>query len=219
MATLADQASKLLSSTRQGLHAAALTTLQIPLRYAQRGRNMAWAAMAGAAVLNTQRHYPEHDVLDRSNGFRFYYHAHPIEGGMGEHGHFHVFDERGKAFHHLAALSLDALGRPVRWFCPNRWVTGEVWPSPPDLRDRVTAFHISTRGTMAPVAAWLQAMFSLFQGEIVALLDVRDQLLLGLDHEQKSTLAEDRQRHVLASSPIDLPARVQQILDTTGDHT
>lgn len=202
---------------RLPLHDAALTAMHVPLRYAQRGRNMAWAAMAGAAALQPQRHYPEHDVVDRQSGVRFYYHAHPIEGGSNEHGHFHIFHERGPSFHHLAALSLDPQGRPVRWFCTNRWVTGEAWPSPPDLRDTITRFKVSTRGKMAPVATWLQALFALYADDLVALLDARDHLLSPLDAQQKAEWAEDRERHVLTSKPINLHTRVQQILNTTGD--
>jgi hypothetical protein len=207
----------LLTRASQPLHHAALTALEVPLRYAQRGRSMAWAAMAGATALQPLRHYPEHDVVDRQNGVRFYYHTHPIEGGEGEHGHFHVFQERGPAFHHLAALSLDPQGRPVRWFCTNRWVTGETWPSPTDLRDSITRFKVSTRGKMAPVAAWLQALFALYADDLMALIDARDQWLSKLDPMRISVLAEDREHHVLASRPMNLHARVQQILNTTGD--
>jgi hypothetical protein len=194
-----------------------MVALEVPLRYAQQGRNLAWAAMAGASTLTPLRHYPEHDVVDRSSGVRFYYHAHPIEGGGREHGHFHVFVERGPTFHHLAALSLDPQGRPVRWFCTNQWVTGEHWPSPPDLRDKVRKLRVSTKGKMAPVAQWLEAMFGLYQDDIMALIEARDQLLAPLDADQIAQLAQDRDRHVLSSSPINLQARVQEILDTTGE--
>ena len=39
---------------------------------------------------------------------------------------------------HLAALSLDVNGQPVRWFTTNRWVTGEHW-RPAVLIERLAA--------------------------------------------------------------------------------
>jgi hypothetical protein len=197
---------------------AALTALQVPLRYLERGRNLAWAAMAGASRMTPGRHYPEHDVQDSAHHSRFYYHAHPIDGGQGEHGHFHVFHVREAAFYHLAALSLDPQGRPMRWFTTNRWVTGEVWPAPHDLGDLVRCFAVRTKGKMAPVAAWLQAMFALYRDDIVRLLEEREQRLSALTAQQRQALGEDRGTHVLDSSPIHLQQRVAQILEPmTGD--
>ena len=76
---------------RDRLADAAWTALQVPLTYLDQGRNLAWAALAGAEEMVNLRHYPRHDVVDLDARTRFYYHSHPIEGGQGEHGHFHLF--------------------------------------------------------------------------------------------------------------------------------
>ncbi len=195
-----------------------MTALEVPLHYGRKGRGLAWAAMAGARSLVTGRHYPEHDVVDRQAHTRFYYHAHAIEGGEAEHGHFHVFHERASTFHHLAALSLDAQGRPLRWFCTNQWVTGEAWPPPANLIEHVAGFQVHTRGKMAPVARWLQAMWALYREEIASLIQARDRLLQGMDAPQQTRFGQDRTRHVLVSQPIDLAQRIQGIVNPTGEH-
>ncbi len=183
-------------------------------RLARRGIGMAEAAMAGARELRAWRHHPLHDAVDDENGARFYYHAHASSRcPANEHGHFHLFmpapDGRGHV--HLAGLSLDARGWPIRWFATNRWVTGETWCDAPAVTALLARFQPRVAGRLAPVARWLGAMVALHQPALARLLQQRDahktRALRGRDDE---TYFEDRAIDVIAESPIDLVARLRE---------
>ena len=108
----------------------------------------------------------------------------------------------------------DPQGRPTRWFCTNRWVTGESWASADDLKTKIQGFRVNTRGKLAPVARWLEAMIRLDTPRLLNLLDERDHRLAqrnGKVHE----LWEDRSIHVLASVAIDLSHSIQTLNNAT----
>jgi len=195
---------------------AAADVVAVQTRLAQAGMGMAQAAMAGATRCETLRHYPRADVIDRANGSQFYYHAHGSRRcPPNEHGHFHLFARNlaGEAsFSHLAALSLDAQGWPLRWFCTNRWVTGEHWLPAAQLIEALAGFQPRTTGRLAPVAQWLAAMVHLYADGLAALLRRRDRLMAGrLAHMPAETLFEDRRLDVITETQVALPARLQQL--------
>jgi len=192
-----------------------MLALSIPLDYARRGENLAGAALAGRLVFETLAHHPRRDVVDHHAGTRFFYHAHPvIADAVVEHGHFHLFHQDGHGLSHLAALSLDAQGRPLRWFCTNQWVTGERWRSASRWRGSLMDFTLHTRGRLAPVARWLSAMVVLYREELLSLLQERDALLAreGPSPRQRQAFLNNRQMHILCSRPISLQGKVQGLL-------
>lgn len=195
---------------------AAADVVAVQARLARAGIGMAQAAMAGATRCETLRHYPRGDVIDRANGSQFYYHAH----GAGrrppaEHGHFHLFVRNlagESSFSHLAGLSLDDQGWPLRWFCTNRWVTGEHWLPAPQLIAALACFQPRTAGRLAPVARWLAAMVQLYAGVLAGLLHRRDRLVARrLAHTPAETLFEDRRLDVITATQVALPARLQRL--------
>lgn len=189
-----------------------MQAVAIPLDYARQGRNLAWAALAGCRVFAPLAHHPRRDVVDRSSGTRFFYHAHPVgDDALPEHGHFHLFREDDRGCSHLAALSLDGQGRPLRWFCTNQWVTGEVWRSARFWRAGIEGFEIQTRGRLTPVARWLGAMVRLYRDELQELLRERDAVVARLAPSRRS-LFNNRQMHILCSRPISLQSKVQSLL-------
>ena len=193
------------------LQEAAWLAVSIPLDYAQRDNNLAWAALAGRSAFQILEHHPRRDVVDRASGTRFFYHAHPVPGdALQEHGHFHLFHEDARGFCHLAALSLDAQGRPLRWFCTNQWVTGERWRAANRWRAVIQSFQLQTSGRLAPVARWLSAMVALYREELMALLHERD----GVMARAGRTRAQfnNRQMHILCSRPISLQSKLQSLL-------
>jgi hypothetical protein len=206
---------------RDRLADAAWTALQVPLTYLDQGRNLAWAALAGAEEMVNLRHYPRQDVVDLDARTRFYYHSHPIEGGQGEHGHFHLFHVGRQAHHHLGALSLNDRGQPLRWFSTNQWVTGERWLAPRVLHQRVHAFRCQTHGRMAPVARWLSAMVALYENDLVTLAYHRQERLNAMDRSERKRFAAQPDIHVLDSVPIFLQDRIQPFITSTnsGDPT
>lgn len=193
----------------------ATTALAVPLAYTAHGRNLAWAALAGAPVYQPLAHHPRRDVRDPRHGTRFYYHGHESARTDGpEHGHFHLFAE-GSApgdYTHLAALSLDDRGQPLRWFTTNGWVTGERWRPAAQVLPGLQRFQVHTPGRLAPVARWLTAMVQLFQDDLAALLHARDAELarLGPTPPSASTWA-DRRWDVLSSCPAALGPRLQAL--------
>jgi hypothetical protein len=194
---------------------AAMLAMSIPLDFARRGRNLAWAALAGAAAFEPLVHHPRRDVIDPLHGARFFYHAHRVAGdALQEHGHFHLFHEKAGGLSHLAALSLDAQGRPLRWFCPNQWVTGERWRPASRWRPVLHGFTVNTRGRLGPVARWLSAMVSLYRHELFELLQERDDIVAqsAPSPAQRASLFANRQVHILCSRPVSLQDKVRSLL-------
>lgn len=196
------------------LHAAH-EALGIPLHYAQAGSSLARAAIAGAAQCIELAHYPRLDVVDKLHGTRFYYHAH----GSGrspdnEHGHFHLFFQGSQPgdFTHLAGISLDPQGQPIRLFTVNRWVTGETWRQAAEVEQALACFAVQTRGRMAPVARWLTAMVRLYLPQLVQLVRRRDAVMARRSAGQGwNALCEDRRLDVVTESRISLSRRIQQL--------
>jgi hypothetical protein len=191
------------------------TALSIPLRYAQSGHSLAWAALAGAPAFEEMRHYPERDVVDRKHRTRFYYHAHDSHRWQDtEHGHFHLFvdDAEAGSFLHLAALSIDALGQPQRWFTTNRWVTGERWRPAEHMWPAIRAFRVHTHGRLAPVAQWLTAMVQLFADDLAQLHHERDaRLAPWLAQASPDAVLEDRRLDVLSHGPAALAPQLARL--------
>lgn len=196
------------------LHAAH-EALGIPLRYAQAGSSLARAAMAGAARCIELVHYPRQDVIDKTHGTRFYYHAHGARRHPDdEHGHFHLFAQgiQPGDYTHLAGISLDPQGQPIRLFTVNRWVTGETWRPAAEVEQALTRFAVQTGGRMAPVARWLTAMVSLYSPQLVRLVRRRDAVMARRSARQGwEALCEDRRLDVVTECRISLSQRIQQL--------
>ena len=189
---------------------AAADVLAVQWHYASQGRSLAGAALAGARQFVEWAHYPESDHVDRASGVRFYYHAHPAdERAPGEHGHFHLFVPAPgdpAAISHLAGISIDAKGLPLRLFTTNSWVTGEAWRDAERLARLVPQFALHATGRLAPIARWLAGMVALYDDVIIDLLRERDRRL-GSD----PAALEDRSLHIVSQQRVSLPERLQSI--------
>lgn len=192
---------------------AAQAAVGIPLRYAEQGSNLARAALAGAQQCIALEHYPRRDVIDLAHATRYFYHAHGSHHKPAqEHGHFHVFVYRGGAFSHLIGISLDASGHPIRLFTTNRWVTGEQWQSASDMQQPLQSFALQTRGRLAPLARWIEAMVQLHSRQIAQLLHERDAVMQAkAQHQDWESLCEDRTLDVVTQLPISLTQTIQQL--------
>jgi hypothetical protein len=205
------------------LRDAAERAVGIPLRYAERGTGLAQAALAGARECVELRHYPARDAVDPDTGTQFYYHAHgSSRRPRDEHGHFHVFArEPGEpGFVHVAALSVDARGLPLRWFATNRWVTGERWTDAARVASLLPALRPRARGRLAPVADWLDAMLVLHARPIAAMLARRDAAIARhATRRDLEAVLEDRSIDVVAETAVDLPARLERLGLIAADRT
>ncbi len=190
---------------------AALTAVNVPLHYASKGQNLVLAAMAGAKQGIYLAHYPESDVIDRVHHTRFYFHSHRHPSQ--DRGHFHLFvnDRETGSFMHLAALSVNAVGEPVRWISTNAWVTGEQMPPADKVMAQLDDFQIYTPGRLAPIARWLTAMVQLFRPQLIQMLQRRDAVMQRRCISQDwAALCEDRRVDVLSQCSALLPKRIQQ---------
>ncbi|MBB1077556.1 hypothetical protein HUU62_24435 [Rhodoferax sp. 4810] len=193
------------------LMAAAMTAVNVPLRYARQNTHLAVAAMAGARQGIHLAHYPDNDVVDHVHHTRFYYHCH--RSPRLEHGHFHIFvnDREPGSFMHLAALSLSVRGEPLRWFTTNAWVTGERLPASGNVIALLDTFQVQARGRLAPVASWLTAMVQLFKPQLAHLLLRRDALMQRWCQSRDwAAVCDDRALDVISQCSAALPRRIQQ---------
>ena len=194
---------------------AAARVVAIQGRYATARVSLAQAALAGAAKCEVLRHYPGNDVIDLDNRSQFYYHAHPSRRyPANEHGHFHLFvrDFEGAGFSHLAALSLDATGWPLRWFTTNRWVTGERWVDAETAIAAIQDFRPRTYGRLAPIAQWLGGMTALYGDVLSRLIRRRDAIVAKrIASGSVEAVFEDRRLDVVTEANISLPQRLSQV--------
>jgi hypothetical protein len=193
---------------------AAADAVGIALHYAQRQKSLVSVAMGGEARCVELAHYPRNDVVDAEQATRFYYHAHGSRKcPKAEHGHFHLFKHTGQKgdFMHLAGLSLDAQGLPIRWFTTNCWVTGERWRGADEVIESLRTYEIRVQGERAPLAKWLTAMVQLFRPQLEQLLRRRDRIMARhLARGDLAMVSEDRSLDVLSQCSAALAPRIRQ---------
>jgi hypothetical protein len=186
-------------------------------------------------------HYPEGDVYDAVSHSQYYYHAHPADERENEHGHFHVFmrpqgmpegvkpapipeyeapEDPDDNLSHLAAISMDSAGLPIRLFATNRWVTGEVWYTGEDVCRMLDHFVIDHAQPSWPVNLWLSGMIRLFDPQIRVLVAARDSAIQARRRSHPDmNIFEDRDFEVIAECDIDIEAQLAAIeaeLDRRG---
>lgn len=178
-------------------------------RYAHQNTNLAYAAAAGSKTFQEWVHYPANDAYDRRHNTMFYYHAHSrAEREPDEHGHFHVFatSQKGLAFHHLLAISLNPQGVATRLFLTNRWVTDETWLPYQEVIPLIAGFRCSISGRLGPVAQFITQIMSLYRSEIDELHQKRDAWFKkhSKPSRKSAMFLEDKTHNVIAQRRIDL---------------
>ncbi|QXP82634.1 hypothetical protein [Methylococcus sp. Mc7] len=182
-------------------------------------------------------HYPKDDVFDDESHCQYYYHAHRPDSG--EHGHFHTFirqpgmpegvapvayegEEKwpagDQALTHLVAVSMDAYGFPIGLFATNRWVTAEAWYRAEDVIGLLDRFRIDHAFPSWPVNIWLTNLLILFRPEVEWLLRERDAVVARWQKDHPGVdVYEDRALDVTGYLPIDVEARIREIMAALGD--
>ena len=157
--------------------------------------NVVGELLKGQGTFYEWNHYPDGDVYDADTGSQFFYHAHPADERIGEHGHFHTFlrpvgmpggvrpatvpdlqlpEDENDVLSHLIGISMDSWGKATCLFTTNRWVTGEVWYGAEDVIAMAALFEVGHTQPSWPVNRWLNALFRLYLLEIKALVRERD---------------------------------------------
>ena len=178
-------------------------------------------------------HYPDGDIYDFETHSQYYYHAHPTEERSGEHGHFHTFlrpdgmprgitpapvpdfkmpEDEDDALSHLAAISMDPKGLPVRLFTTNRWVTGEVWYTAKDVSRLLNYFDIDLAHPSWPVNRWITGMITLFRPQIRELVAMRDETIAAWQEKHPDdAVYEDRNLEVTSEMEVDIDGQIQAV--------
>lgn len=207
------QNKRMLTQSNQWLAAQELASIQ--MKYADDGRTLNEAVLCGAKDFVEWQHYPSNDLVDKSTGYEFYYHAHSADDRVpGEHGHFHVIKRENDSFQHLIGIALDQKGLPVRLFTTNQWVTGEEIVEARLVMHAIKGFEMTVMGRMAPVSKWIRAFMRLFYSEIEDLVMKRDKKILQLESSlgSKDLALNARSHHVLTECKIDLISRLSEKL-------
>lgn len=198
----------------------------------KRGSNLVAAAVGGRDFIEFE-HYPANDVYDPKTQAQYYFHAHPqTRGPWNDYGHFHTFlrtaalcgpsngecsADTDASLCHLVAISMNSLGRPERLFTTNRWVTAESWHPASAVIASLDRFAIGLSRPSSSLNRWITAMFTLFRGEIAALLLERDAAVerwRGM--HPKGDVFEDRGLEVTSALEIDLDRKLADIRRKLG---
>lgn len=190
-------------------------------RLAAGASNPVLELLQGVTQVEQNKKYPEHGLSFAHLGVRAFYHCHDaVSAHANEHGHFHVFlapDDKQVALSdwvHLAGLSMDQFGQPLRWFSVNRWVGGGQWRTAPELTGLLE--QVPTSPKLLLVEEWLLAMLKVFHQEIEQLLIARDHYLT--QHTVRTTLQailDNRHYYELSTCTIDLLTKFQQHENST----
>ena len=150
------------------------------VRVLAKGGRTVLTATLGSIPPEAWVHYPPGEVFDPESGAQWYYHCHDPAPEGGEHGHFHCFvrpSGPGGPVHHLVAVGVDPLGRPLRLFTVNRWVVGDDWLDAPGSIAMLPRFDVQMPQPDYLVNRWLTALLAAHEAVIVDLLHARDATL------------------------------------------
>lgn len=215
---------------------AAEEVMEIHRSLAEAGASVVGELLKDAGTFYEWNHYPDGDVYDAETGSQFYYHAHPADARLGEHGHFHTFlrpvgmaaemtpvavadlkppADPNDALSHIVGVSMNAAGLPVGLFTTNRWVTGETWYAARDVIAMIDRFAIAHDEPSAPVNRWIGAMLRLFRPQAAALIAARDDAVADWRRRHAVDLVtafEDRDLEVTSYCRIDIADQVRAVI-------
>jgi hypothetical protein len=117
--------------------------------------------------------------------------------------------EDGDPWSHLVAIAMDEAGRPIRLFTTNRWVTGETWYRAADVAAMLDRFALGKAGPSARLDVWVSAMIGLFKPQIAALVEARDEAVMGWRRSRRGKIHvfEDRRLEITSALDIDVEAQ------------
>ena len=214
---------------------AAHEVIDVQMRLNLTDDNVVGELIKNAGTFFEWNHYPDGDVYYAGSASQFFYHAHPADLRVGEHGHFHTFlrpagmpegvnpapvddyvapKDANDALAHIIGISMDGFGAPICLFTTNRWVTGETWYSGPDIARMVDLFEVRHTQPSWPVNRWVSAMLRLFKPQILALISARDATVADWARSGKApdgNVFEDRALEVTSYCHISIEAQARAI--------
>ena len=172
----------------------------------------------GVTQIEQNKKYPAKNLHFGGTHWRAYYHCHAVpEQQNAEHGHFHIFARTKDADHepadwtHVAGLSVDNMGQPLRWFTVNQWVTGGSWYSAQNI---ITLLDdLPSESDISLAECWLVNLMALYRKEIQQLLKQRDVVLTQIKvTRSNSDIFQDRNIYELAQQPLNLLEKLEHNL-------
>lgn len=175
---------------------------------AKGGLNVLSDTFRGVSEIAAWEHYPPGDVFDPASNAQWFYHCHPAEEGVVEHGHFHCFlrpEGPSGPIHHLCAVGVDANGRLLRLFTVNQWVVGDDWADAETIIGLLPRFDMQMPSPSYLVNRWLTAIFVAYESEIAELVRQRDRVLSA--HVPPAGIAAREDRGLEVTSELGLATR------------
>jgi hypothetical protein len=114
---------------------------------------------------------------------------------------------------HLVALSMDGQGRPRALFTTNRWVTDETWHTAADVAVLLDRFIVGDAPPCNLLNRWLTAFLGLFRPQIIDLLVLRDDAVMGWRRRRRGKVHvfEDRRLEITSICAVDIDAQRHRI--------
>ncbi len=109
---------------------------------------------------------------------------------------------------HLVAIGVDTRGEPFRLFTTNRWVTGETWYRAEDVIRMLDCFSVDAADGPPLLNSWIGAVVCLFRPQIVHLLRLRDDAVMGWRRRRRTNVFEDNRLEITSTIEIDLDAQL-----------
>ncbi|WP_269932473.1 DUF6969 family protein [Aminobacter sp. HY435] len=174
---------------------------------AKSGSNVLLETLREAQSVSVWEHFPSGDVFDPETGAQWYYHSHPPQEGLSEHGHFHCFvrpEGANGPIHHIVAIGVDAYGKLVRLFTVNQWVVADQWLDAEATIALMPRFDLHFARPSYLVNRWLAAVVALYAKDITTLIRERDKVLAAHAPESDAPAREDRALEVTSELGVDL---------------
>ncbi len=208
------EANSSIEATDSAQHAAK-DLLRVIQDLGDKHSNPVLEVLESRSTLMQQHKYFAHETEFTGRVLRAFYHCHPSpDHNADEHGHFHIFIRAPSAdaleWTHLAGVSMNNFGQPLRWFAVNRWVTAGPWLAANVLQTQLNRLPKATL-SMDLTERWLIAMIRFYQAALHELLQERDRVLMDYQARAPSShTLEDRDIYLLAENRIDLVLDLQQ---------
>jgi hypothetical protein len=122
-------------------------------------------------------------------------------------------EDEGEPWSHLVAISMDASGRPLRFFTTNRWVTGETWYPATDVAAMLDRFALGPVAPSPLLNRWLIALLGLYRPQLADLIVARDAAVMEWRRRRRAKVHvfEDRRLEVTSALAIDLEQQINLV--------
>lgn len=114
---------------------------------------------------------------------------------------------------HLVAIAMDAVGRPLRFFTTNRWVTGETWYPAADVARMLEGFVLGDMPPSPLLNRWIAALIGLYRPQLQALVLQRDAAIMDWRRRRRAKVHvfEDRRLEVTSLLAIDIDDQIAKV--------